>query len=147
MPIGDFRCRQFCWTADQTDGLATGSGVIHCYLHVPRGYLWIGEYLIDVVDGAATDLVFFQFFEPISGCLLSHDVIKNLGQRIAVSHAGLVGDKPVVTEQFGHAREFAIALKLLIITHGNDDVAVGGWKNLVRHNVGVGVAEQSRHVS
>ena len=104
----------------------------------------VGEDLIDTIDGPATDGEPFKLGQPFLRRSGGEHRLHGLDQRVAVADPHLVGGKALVFGKLGATGEVAKALELGIVADGQHDMAVGGGEYLVRHDIGVTVAEPGR---
>src|SRR6476646_6508794 len=99
------------------------------------------EHIFEIVDRSRRNLLRFELvqelipFYPRSECRqVSNELVAVLQSADVVLVSGIL-------RELRGAQDIAELDELVVVAGGDDDVSIGNWKNLVRHDVGVCVAD------
>jgi len=119
----------------------------HRHDHAAMPNLRILEDLGEVVDRASRHLRRLHRVEPVLARSRGDALGQQRDQRLAVPHALRIGRIARIASQFGHAEQFAELGELAVVADGDDQVAIAGLEDLVRHDVLVGIAHAARRLA
>ncbi len=105
-----------------------------------RQHLRVAVHVVEVVDRAAGHAHCFQLVDPERARLAQHHLGQQRHQFLAVLDAQRIGGVALVQGQVGAAAHLDEFLVLAVVAGGDDDVAVGTGKGLVRHDVRMRIA-------
>ncbi len=117
-------------------------------LQAARQNLRVGEHLGDGVDRAAGHRCRLQGRDP-GRCRAGfhRDGEQGRSRCSPILHPLAIAAEALVAGEFGNANDGAVFPELPVRAHRNDDVAIGRFKRLVGHDVGMRIAEPARNLA
>ena len=104
-------------------------------------HVGVGKHLRQVIDRPAGHAGGFQQRDPFGGGFKHCGLAQQRNQFAAMGHTRLVAGKARIIGQRQQTSDLAQFAELPVVAHGDDEVAIGRGKILIRHDIRVSVTQ------